>query len=65
MRGATQANWLHKYSQAQREEQGWRREDNYHVSEALVKAETENYYNYNVGAGPVYKWDDRKGEMRL
>jgi len=30
-----------------------------------VPAGTENYYWYNVGTGPVYRWDDTRGEMRL
>ncbi len=32
---------------------------------ALVRGGTENYYRYNVGAGPVYRWDDGAREMRL
>jgi len=32
---------------------------------AMVKGGTENYYNYNVGTGPVYKWDNSLREMRL
>jgi hypothetical protein len=31
---------------------------------ALVRGGTENYYRYNVGAGPVYRWDAEAGEMR-
>ncbi|KAF3344938.1 Dihydroxy-acid dehydratase [Verticillium dahliae VDG2] len=26
---------------------------------------TENYYHYNVGTGPVYRWDDVAREMRV
>ncbi|KAF3919478.1 hypothetical protein ABW20_dc0100141 [Dactylellina cionopaga] len=26
---------------------------------------TGNYYRYNVGTGPVYRWDDKKKEMEL
>jgi len=26
---------------------------------------TENYYRYNVGTGPVWKWDEKRKEMRL
>jgi len=31
----------------------------------MVKGGTENYYNYNVGTGPVYKWDNSLREMKL
>ncbi|KAI5789073.1 2OG-Fe(II) oxygenase superfamily protein [Geopyxis carbonaria] len=32
----------------------------------VVKKEgTANYYRYNVGAGPVWRWDEEAGEMRL
>lgn len=30
----------------------------------MVRAGTENYYNYNVGTGIVYKWDGNAREMK-
>jgi hypothetical protein len=30
---------------------------------AMVKGGTENYYNYNVGNGPVYRWNEDRREM--
>ncbi len=65
MKGATQANWLHSIPKRS----GKNRDDGGRINitfrKALMKAGTENYYNYNVGTGPVYKWDDRTGEMKL
>lgn len=29
----------------------------------MTVAGTENYYRYNVGKGPVWRWDEAKGEM--
>jgi hypothetical protein len=31
----------------------------------MTAAGTENYYRYNVGTGPVWKWDEKKKEMKL
>jgi len=65
MRGRTQANWLHSIPKRS----GKNLEDGGRINitfrRALVKGGTENYYNYNVGTGPVFKWDDRAGEMKL
>jgi hypothetical protein len=65
MKGATQANWLHSIPKraGKNKDDGWR--INITFRKALVKAGTENYYNYNVGMGPVSKWDDGAKEMRL
>jgi len=65
MKGATQANWLHSIPKraGKNKDDGGR--INITFQKALVKARTENYYNYNVRMRPVYKWDDGAGEMRL
>jgi hypothetical protein len=57
MRGTTQANWLHSIPKrsGKNEHDGGR--INITFRQALVKGGTENYYQYNVGNGPVYKWD--------
>lgn len=31
----------------------------------MVKEGTENYYNYNVGNGPVYRWNNASRTMEL
>jgi hypothetical protein len=31
----------------------------------MTVAGTENYYRYNVGTGPVMKWNEKKKEMSL
>jgi hypothetical protein len=65
MRGMTQANWLHSIPKrsGKNAEDGGR--INITFRRAMVKGGTENYYNYNVGTGPVYKWDNSLREMRL
>jgi len=65
MRGKTQANWLHSIPKrtGKNAEDGGR--INITFRKALIKAGTENYYNYNVGTGPVYKWDSTAREMEL
>lgn len=64
MRGTTQANWLHSIPKrsGKNAEDGGR--INITFRRAMVKAGTENYYNYNVGTGPVYRWDVVNREMR-
>lgn len=64
MRGPTQANWLHSIPKrsGKNEEDGGR--INITFRKAMVKGGTENYYNYNVGTGPVYRWDSINREMR-
>lgn len=65
MRGPTQSHWLHsipKRSGKNLEEGG---RINITFRRAMVKGGTENYYNYNVGTGPVYRWDAVSREMRV
>lgn len=65
MRGTTQANWLHSIPKrtGKNAEDGGR--INITFRRAMVKGGTENYYNYNVGTGPVYRWDHANREMRI
>ncbi|KUJ08483.1 DNA repair family protein [Mollisia scopiformis] len=65
MRGPTQANWLHSIPKrtGKNAEDGGR--INITFRRAMVKGGTENYYNYNVGNGPVFRWDERSREMKL
>ncbi|MCJ1474332.1 hypothetical protein MMC13_002990 [Lambiella insularis] len=63
MRGPTQSNWLHSIPKRKGGESD-RGRINITFRKALVKGGTENYYQYNVGSGGVWKWDERKGEMK-
>jgi alkylated DNA repair dioxygenase AlkB len=65
MRGPTQANWLHSIPKrtGKNADDGGR--INITFRRAMIKGGTENYYNYNVGNGPVFKWDDSSREMKL
>ncbi|MCJ1257461.1 hypothetical protein MMC24_005286 [Lignoscripta atroalba] len=63
MRGPTQANWLHSIPKRKGGESE-RGRINITFRKALVKGGTENYYQYNVGNGQVWKWNDAKGEMK-
>ncbi|KAE9568275.1 DNA oxidative demethylase ALKBH2 [Colletotrichum fructicola] len=65
MRGRTQSNWLHSIPKrtGKNAEDGGR--INITFRRAMVKDGTENYYNYNVGTGPVYRWDKAMREMRV
>ncbi|KAI0401854.1 DNA repair family protein [Xylaria palmicola] len=64
MRGTTQANWLHSIPKrsGKNERDGGR--INITFRRALVRGGTENYYQYNVGRGPVYIWNAASQEMR-
>lgn len=64
MRGTTQANWLHSIPKrsGRNEQDGGR--INITFRRAMVKGGTENYYNYNVGNGPIYRWDSVNHEMK-
>lgn len=63
MRGRTQSNWLHSIPKrtGKNQEDGGR--INITFRRAMVKGGTENYYNYNVGTGPVYRWNKIAREM--
>ncbi|KAL8670753.1 MAG: hypothetical protein Q9168_004732 [Polycauliona sp. 1 TL-2023] len=63
MRGKTQANWLHSIPKRKGGESDKGR-INITFRKAMVKGGTENYYQYNVGKGGVWKWDDAKKAMR-
>lgn len=65
MRGSTQSKWLHSIPKrtGKNAEDGGR--INITFRRAMVKGGTENYYNYNVNTGPVYRWDNVKREMTL
>jgi alkylated DNA repair dioxygenase AlkB len=64
MHGTTQSKWLHSIPKRKGDESD-RGRINITFRKALVKAGTENYYQYNVGSGQPFKWDDKKGEMVL
>ncbi|KAF4993734.1 hypothetical protein FGRMN_6261 [Fusarium graminum] len=65
MRGRTQSNWLHSIPKrtGKNQEDGGR--INITFRRAMVKGGTENYYNYNVGTGPVYRWNKEAREMLI
>lgn len=66
MRGETQRNWLHSIPKRSGKNDGaGKGRINITMRKAMVPAGTENYYQYNVGTGPVYRWDERMCEMRL
>jgi alkylated DNA repair dioxygenase AlkB len=62
MRGKTQGMWLHSIPKRAGPEAGKGR-INVTFRKALVKAGTENYYQYNVGSGGVHKWDTKLEKM--
>lgn len=62
MRGETQANWLHSIPK-RKGSQAPQGRINITFRKAVVPAGTNNYYNYNVGKGPVYRWNPDRGEM--
>ncbi|MCJ1397345.1 hypothetical protein MMC11_000537 [Xylographa trunciseda] len=64
MRGPTQSNWLHSIPKRKGGESD-RGRINITFRKALVRGGTENYYQYNVGSGGVWRWDAKLGEMRL
>lgn len=65
MRGRTQSCWLHSIPKrtGKNERDGGR--INITFRKAMVKGGTDNYYNYNVGTGPVYKWNEAAREMQM
>ncbi|GES63796.1 DNA repair family protein [Aspergillus terreus] len=62
MRGETQANWLHSIPKRKGSHAPQGR-INITFRKAVVPGGTNNYYNYNVGKGPVYRWNQDRGEM--
>ena len=64
MRGKTQANWLHSIPKRKGGEADKGR-INITYRKAMVRGGTENYYQYNVGKGEVYKWDAKSKEMQI
>ncbi|CAG8074382.1 unnamed protein product [Penicillium salamii] len=60
MRGETQSNWLHSIPKRKGNTAG---RINITFRRAVVPAGTNNYYNYNVGSGGMYRWDDISREM--
>ncbi|KAL9119841.1 MAG: hypothetical protein Q9187_003603 [Circinaria calcarea] len=62
MRGPTQSNWLHSIPKRKGGDSDKGR-INITFRKAMVKYGTENYYQYNVGNGGVWRWDGTKGEM--
>ncbi|KAF5541907.1 DNA repair family [Fusarium phyllophilum] len=65
MRGRTQSNWLHSIPKRTGKNQDDGGRINITFRRAMVKGGTDNYYNYNVGAGPVYRWNREAREMLL
>jgi hypothetical protein len=61
MRGPTQANWLH--SIPKRSGEAGKGRINITFRKAVIRGGTENYYRYNVGSGPVFRWDNGKESM--
>ncbi|OAL44079.1 DNA repair family protein [Pyrenochaeta sp. DS3sAY3a] len=62
MRGTTQANWLHSIPKRAGGDAGKGR-INITFRKAMVKGGTENYYQYNVGGGKVFRWDSKVEKM--
>ena len=62
MRGLTQANWLHSIPK-RKGAKGPSGRINITFRRAMVKGGTENYYQYNVGTGKPYRWNDRSQAM--
>lgn len=66
MRGETQRNWLHSIpKRTGKNNEADKGRINITMRKAMVSGGTENYYQYNVGTGPVYRWDEKRQEMRL
>ena len=63
MRGQTQANWLHSIPKRKSGE-AYKGRINITFRKAMVRHGTENYYQYNVGNGEVYKWDRTSKQMK-
>lgn len=57
MRGTTQSKWLHLIPKRSGKNKPSGGRINITFRNALAKGGTENYYKYNVGSGPVYRWN--------
>ncbi len=64
-RGKTQANWLHSIPKRTGKNEADEGRINITFRKAMVKGGTDNYYHYNVGTSPVYRWDEVACEMKL
>jgi len=64
MKGPTQSHWLHSIPKRKGGD-AWKGRINITFRKAMVKGGTENYYQYNVGAGPVYHWDADASKMAI
>ncbi|KAF3032781.1 hypothetical protein E8E11_001840 [Didymella keratinophila] len=64
MRGKTQSMWLHSIPKRAGVDANKGR-INITFRKALVRGGTENYYQYNVGTGGVYRWDAKQKKMVL
>lgn len=64
MRGKTQSMWLHSIPKRAGVDANKGR-INITFRKALVRGGTENYYQYNVGTGGVYRWDAKQERMIL
>ena len=63
MRGKTQASWLHSIPKRKgKGNEGGR--INITFRKGVEKYSTQNYYQYNVGDGGVWKWNAAKSEMK-
>ncbi|PBP28121.1 2OG-Fe(II) oxygenase superfamily protein [Diplocarpon rosae] len=64
MKGKTQSKWLHSIPKrtGKNADDGGR--INVTFRRAMGRAGTENYNNYNIGTGIVYKWDNISREMK-
>lgn len=56
-RGRTQACWLHSVPKRKGVQEG---RINITLRKAMSRGGTDNYYHYNVGAGPVYQWNGQE-----
>ncbi|CAH0001077.1 unnamed protein product [Clonostachys byssicola] len=65
MRGSTQSKWLHSIPKRTGKNQDDGGRINITFRRAMVKEGTNNYYNYNVGSGPVYRWNAKTHEMTI
>lgn len=64
MRGATQSQWLHSIPKRKgKAGDAVRGRINITFRRAMIPAGTNNYYRYNVGVGPVWRWDETRREM--